>query len=121
MPAAPELGLCARAVVDRVIDGDTLDVELRLPVRVRLLDCWAPEVHGAEKPDGIRAKLELQELLPRGARVVVHVPTRQAHELSDVFTFGRILGNVWRTNDEKSVSERMVELGFATAEKVKHE
>jgi len=40
-----------------VVDGDTITVELKIPVRVRLLDCWAPETRtkdAEEKKKGIR-------------------------------------------------------------------
>ena len=116
MPAPP-LGITARATIDRVIDGDTVDVHLLIPVRVRLLDCWAPETHGAEKPEGEAAKLQLEKLLPEGASVHLHVPTAEADAMSDVFTFGRAIGDVYRVGDDESVSQIMVGMGFATREK----
>ena len=115
---APPLGLTARAVVERVVDGDTIDLSLQIPVRVRLLDCWAPEMHGPNSAAGIMAKRTLQDLVPHGSRVTCSVPTAEARGVSDVFSFGRVLGNVWRWNDEKSLSEWMVEMHMATAHKV---
>ena len=40
----PPLGLTAQCKVLDVYDGDTVTVEVRTIARVRLLDCWAPEV-----------------------------------------------------------------------------
>lgn len=114
----PALGITARAIVDRVIDGDTLDVVLQLPVRVRLLDCWAPETNGESRALGMQSKEALRSLCPQGSRVTVSVPTGSATQVSDVLTFGRVLGQVYRQNDELSVSERMVSDGFATRTKI---
>lgn len=113
----PPLGLTARAAVVRVVDGDTLDVMLMLPVRVRLLDCWAPEITGVQKPQGIVAKEQLEKMAPVGSRVRVQVPTAEADALGDVLTFGRVLGHVWRDGDESSLSELMVAAGMATETK----
>lgn len=113
----PPLGITARATVDRVIDGDTLDVFLMIPVRVRMLDCWAPEIHGVEKPKGVKAKKMLERLAPSGSQVVVHVPTSEVDALSGVLTFGRVLGSVYRKDESESLSEMMVASGLATKEK----
>jgi len=115
----PPLGLTARATVERVLDGDTLDVVLQLPVRIRLLDCWAPEIHGAEKPQGIASKEQLERMAPVGSHVRVQVPTGKADALGDVLTLGRVLGHVWRDGDDESLSELMVAAGLATTEKVR--
>lgn len=111
---APELGLTALAEVKRVIDGDTLDVELRIPVRVRLLDCWAPE---RRTPAGVASTQQLQRMAPAGGLVVVHVPTQGADSVQDVFTFGRVLANVWPEGADESVSQAMVATGHATERK----
>lgn len=119
MPA-PELGLSARATIDRVIDGDTIDVMvLGMPCRIRLLDCWAPEIHGEERPEGEKSKAFLEKLAPVGSEVRVYIPTGHAKKLADVITMGRILGQVWREGDDESLSQLMVGAGMATKEKVK--
>lgn len=114
-----ELGITARAKVLRVIDGDTVDVELRLPVRIRLRDCWAPELRGEERDAGQRAKRELAAILPRGRRVVVTIPTQSARQLGDVLTFGRVLGHIWAkiSGSRKSIAAEMVDRGHATRER----
>ena len=110
----PELGITARAVVNRIVDGDTLDLELRIPIRVRLMDCWAQE---RDSPEGLQAMMHLQRMAPDRSSVIVHIPTQRAHNLKDVFTFGRVLGRVWREGDDESLSEAMVASGYATREK----
>lgn len=110
--SAPDLGITARARIERVVDGDTVDLVLLTPFRVRLLDCWAPET---SKPEGKAAKLHLEKLLPKGTIVKTHIPTGEARGVRDVFSFGRVLGHVW-TETEESVGELMVEDGFADAE-----
>ena len=108
----PPLGITARAYVKRVIDGDTVELEIRLPVRVRLLDCWAPELRDAEGPESLAALLEK---LPLGSKCVLHVPTKKARTVADVLTFGRVLGHVYRRGD--NVGAAMVAEGFATKTK----
>ena len=110
----PPLGITARAYVTRILDGDTVELELRLPVRVRLLDCWAPELR---TPEGPASKEALTKLLPVGSKVVLHVPTTKAKNASDVLTFGRVLGHIWRKG--KNASAEMVQQGFATEKKQK--
>ena len=117
--SAPPLGLCARAIVDRVIDGDTLDVLVTIPVRVRLLNCWAPEIRGEERPEGLVAKALLEQMAPVGSRVHVQIPSGDVEALPGVFSFGRVLGEVWRVGDDESLSELMVASGAATREKVR--
>ena len=117
MPAPP-LGLTARATITRVVDGDTVDVTLTIPVRVRLLRCWAPEITGIEQFAGHRAKEALERMAPVGSRVHVQVPTDQADSLSSVLTFGRALGRIWREGDDDDLSSLMVAAGHATTEKV---
>lgn len=110
----PPLGVTSRAYVTRILDGDTVEVELRLPLRVRLLDCWAPELR---TPKGPPAKVALEKLLPVGSKVVLHVPTKKARNLADVLTFGRVLGHIYRKG--KNASAEMVEQGHATKTKQK--
>jgi endonuclease YncB( thermonuclease family) len=116
MPAPP-LGITARATIDRVVDGDTVDVNLMIPVRVRLRDCWAPETRGEEKEAGEAAKAQLERIIPRGVQVHVHVPTGEADAMTDVLTFGRALGDIYRLGDDESVAQLLVGLGFATDRK----
>lgn len=115
MTKAPQLGLTARATLSRIIDGDTVDIEIRLPARVRLLDCWAPE---KSTPEGTLSSQALSVILEGGDEMVVFIPTDEACSLKDVMTFGRVLGQLWANPEAvESVSELMVRSGNATKEK----
>ena len=117
MSGHPPLGISARATVDRVVDGDTVDLILQMPVRVRLADCWAPEITGAERLDGAESKDFLAALLGPKEHVVLHVASGQASSLGDVLTFGRVVGRIWQEGSDVDVSRRMVAAGLATKTK----
>lgn len=116
--AAPEPGTTFDGTVVRVIDGDTLIVETTTSVRVRLLDCWAPESRTLdldEKTKGLKAKARLQELAT-GKPVRVQLPTHGG-DLSESITLNRILGRVWLIEDGapglSDLSAQMVREGLA--------
>lgn len=114
----PEPGWTTQARVERVIDGDTIEVTVTRSFTIRLLDCWAPETHTRDKREkqrGLAAKEHLETLLSRG-EVVIHVPSQCDGDLSALFTFGRVLGRVF--NRSGDVSMQMVAAGHATANKV---
>ncbi|MEM6692824.1 MAG: hypothetical protein AAF664_25575 [Planctomycetota bacterium] len=113
----PETGVCVAGRVSRVIDGDTVEVTLTRRVKVRLVDCWAPEVRGDEKVAGEESRLFPMKLLPEGQPVKVDIDTNGAHGLSDVMTFDRVLAEMWVEGDDSSISDQMVEAGYATREK----
>lgn len=81
------------AKVLRVVDGDTLDLEVDLGFRVRvtqrfrLLDYNAPEMTGPERALGFQAALALSTELPVGSDVVVRSEKGDA--------FGRWLCELW--------------------------
>ena len=116
----PPWGLATPATIVRVIDGDTIEVEIRRRLTVRLLDCWAPETRtkdSAEKARGLKAKRSLAATIARtGPEVTLLVPSDGDGDLSDLFTFGRILGRVWLA-DGRELSELMVSRGLATRRK----
>lgn len=115
----PQPGITARCVVTNVVDGDTVDVELRIPARVRLLDCWAPESRtkdADEKKLGLAAKQNMV-VMADGRHGVVFIPTGAAHSVADVLTLDRILGLVWVDGEDDDLSTRQVEQGFASTVK----
>ena len=116
----PERGISTVAVVEKWYDGDTATITLKLQCKVRLLDCWAPEVRGEERPQGLKSKSHIQRLVPEGSEVRLFIPATGS--LEDSLTFGRILGSMWAQNEDGSftnVSDQMVKDGFATRTKVK--
>ncbi len=112
----PAAGVTTRVRVSEVYDGDTITVEVTRRCRVRLLDCWAPEVRTldkAEKASGIASRDALRELLPDGSEVVLFVPFDEEGKVGDLFSLERVLGSVWQKGEEVSVSRKQVEAGHA--------
>ena len=107
-PPAP-----GEAVVDRVVDGDTVRVRLtgaRAPESVRLIGIDTPETHG---PGGLRecfgkeASARLDELLPPGTEV------RLVRDAEARDRYGRLLAYVFRRRDDLFVNLALAEQGFA--------
>jgi endonuclease YncB( thermonuclease family) len=112
-------GLTFPATVTRVIDGDTVEVEIKRKIRIRLLDCWAPETRTTnlvEKAKGIKSKKNLQKEA-EGQPVSVSVPIEAGGKFGDAMTFGRVLGHIVRSNDGVDLSVLQVESGYATKER----
>mgnify|MGYP000017315266 CR=1 FL=1 len=125
--SAPKPSWTTQAKVVRVIDGDTLEVEIRRVLRVRMLDCWAPESRRdprldesrrqEEKAKGQAAKEHLISLA-NGREVIVSVPMAADGDVSKIWTMGRVLGWVWLADrPEKSLSAQQVEAGHAVTTK----
>ena len=115
----PHPGITARVDVLNVVDGDTLDVEVKIRARVRLLDCWAPESRTLdleEKQRGLAAKARLKELTTTGSGIVF-IPTEQAHSIADTLTSDRILGRVWMDGQDRDLSSQQVAEGHASTMK----
>ena len=116
--APPPRGLSTEATIVDWYDGDTVTVDVKFRMKVRLLDCWAPEVRGAQKQQGIVSRNRVRELAPANSKVRLFIPgTGKLHES---FTFGRALGRVWYQDDQDEwheVSEKMVAEGLATKTK----
>lgn len=113
MDDQPPIGLTTGCRVVDVIDGDTLTVEITRQVRVRLLDCWAPETRtldADEKAKGLAAKVKLESLV-NGGEAVLFAPGSDRERVGDAFTFGRVLAYLFI--DGENVSKAMVESGHA--------
>jgi hypothetical protein len=116
----PPLGLTKACRIVGVVDGDTLDVEIRYVVRVRLLDCWAPESRTRdlrEKRRGVAAKAHLAALAPPGAPAVLFVPGAESGAVAELLTLGRVLGHVWVGEDPRSLSQQQRSARHATRNK----
>ena len=120
---APAPGITLDARVTRIVDGDTIDCTVLVPLvfRIRLIDCWAAETRTKdldEKQRGLAAKAYLAKLIGQDS-VRVHIPGRA--KLGDMLTLDRVLGRVWPMQDGHPVgsdlSARMVEAGHATTTK----
>lgn len=114
---APPIGLTTKCRLERIKDGDTVVVVIERRVTVRLLDCWAPETRGKQRPDGEAARDFLASIVSPGDELVLFVPGSEAGNVAELMTFGRVLGFLWRDGDGPSLSELMVTAGHATTEK----
>lgn len=104
-----------RATVTRVVDGDTIHVDIRgFDTTVRLIGIDTPETHHPSKPVqcwGPEAAALTASLLPAGEAVRVEPdPTQDARD-----RYGRMLAYVYRTNHvgADSVNRALVAAGAA--------
>ena len=100
--------------INRVIDGDTIDVDIDLgfwvtvSYRVRLKDIDAAETRTKdlkEKSEGIKARLWLEKELSREGEWII-----ETHKEDK---YGRILGTLYLIGDPVTVNERMLNEGIA--------
>ncbi|TWT63183.1 thermonuclease family protein [Rubinisphaera italica] len=116
----PQTGMVVPCRIVDVYDGDTITIELTIPFKVRLMDCWAPEIRGVDdetKQRGFAARDHLREITAgRAARLEIRPPKR-IDSAGDLFSFERIVGRVWLDGDEEDLSRRMVRAGHATKER----
>ena len=106
-----------KATVDRVIDGDTIDVTLDLGFdisyrgRIRFQGINAPESRtrdAVEKQAGLAAKRYVEDWINgHEQRVIIQT------SLDDRGKFGRILGRILN-NEGECLNDEMVSLGHAT-------
>tara|TARA_R110002012_G_scaffold212004_1_gene382989 strand:- start:2282 stop:2713 length:432 start_codon:yes stop_codon:yes gene_type:complete len=103
--------------VDRVVDGDTIDVVLDLGFdilyrsRVRLYGIDTPESRTRNKDEKVRGKLAsafLQEAIDNGSRVIIETKLKDSKG-----KFGRVLGNV--VVDGININQEMVNNYLAVA------
>lgn len=98
-----------RAVVNRVIDGDTVEVTVDLGFRaslrqtVRLYGINAPELHGPTFAAGRAARDFLSGLLPVGTRILI----TSFKSDGAVDKYGRWLGRL-SFEDGQSINDEMV-------------
>jgi endonuclease YncB( thermonuclease family) len=98
--------LYEKATVIRIIDGDTAVLRVDCGFRMtyegpfRLLGLDAPEITGPEKPEGLKWKAALEQLIPVGT--VLEAQTLKPD------SFGRWL--VVLTKDGHSVSQVLIDL-----------
>lgn len=104
-------GVEANAVVDVVIDGDTIDVVIDgTGERVRLIGIDTPETKRPDTPVecyGPEATAFMEVLLPAGT------PVRIERDVVNRDDFGRLLGYVYRARDGIFVNYEMMRHGYA--------
>ncbi len=102
-----------KATLNRIIDGDTIDVnidlgfDVKIKQRVRLYGINTPEVRTKdlkEKERGIEATKYLKKILPKEFIIQTILNKRGK--------YGRVLGILWVK--EENINERMVNEGYAT-------
>ena len=110
-----------RCIVVKIIDGDTVDVDIDLGFgvwmhkeRIRLYGIDTPESRTRdleEKKYGLAAKKFLTGMLDDKGGIIL-----KTHK-DATGKFGRILGELWRTTDyaDKSINDYMVEKHHAAA------
>jgi micrococcal nuclease len=100
--------------IKRIIDGDTIDVEISLGFnitivqRVRLKDIDAAETRTKdlkEKAEGLMAKEWLEKELSKPGEWII--------ETTKDDKYGRILGTLYLVGEPVTVNERMVNDGIA--------
>jgi len=107
--------------VIEVYDGDTLTVEIRLRAKVRLLNCWAPEIRRADPEEIERGLASRDHLsgLAAGERGVLEIPLdgQGIHSVGDLFSFERVLGNVYVGDPQINLGASQVQAGHATKDR----
>lgn len=111
-PTVPDQAdLQPNAIIERVVDGDTVIVEIAgSRERVRLLGIDTPESVAETRPDqcyGAESSAYLSALLPEGTEVTL-IRDVEARDQYD-----RLLAYVVRTSDQLFVNLDLLERGFA--------
>lgn len=104
-----------KAIVTRVIDGDTIDVDIQLGFdvvlakqRIRLLGIDTPESRTRNKEEKIRGLISKNYVLNTCAvGSTIRLQSKKRGK------FGRILGIIYNGDDTVSLNDRMVKEGFA--------
>jgi endonuclease YncB( thermonuclease family) len=125
----PDLGWTTNGRVSRVLDGDTIEVEVTRKFVVRLRDCWAPELEPIEQrrkwgvkniPPGTGAAAHMHlKYLAEGYQVRLHVVGSPDGDFRDSTSMGRVIGDVFLLKDGTNLAAAQVQAGHATKERPK--
>jgi endonuclease YncB( thermonuclease family) len=125
----PELGWTTDGHVTDVHDGDTITVRVFRDFRVRLRDCWAPELEPIEQrrkwgvkniPPGTGAASHMNlKTLAEGYQVRLHVVGSPDGDFRDSTSMGRVVGDAWLLKDNTNLAAAQVQAGHATKERPK--
>jgi micrococcal nuclease len=105
-----------KAQVLRIIDADTIEVEVDLgfqvfikeTIRFSRINAW--EKKGSEKEKGLEAKKYLESVMPVGSEIMLHTE-RDEKKKEKKEKFGRWLADVWVNG--KCMNDELVRLGHA--------
>jgi len=101
----------------RVVDGDTIDVDIDLGFdisftsRVRLAGIDTPESRTTDKKEkvlGLEVKQRLKDILSKSSKIVIRTEKPDSTE-----KYGRILGWLFIDGAEKSINEGLIADGYA--------
>jgi micrococcal nuclease len=96
----------------RVIDGDTLDLDIdlgmyfRVTKRVRLKGIDTPELRGKDKDRAVAARTEVT-IWTDGVELLIRT------ELDETDKYGRLLADIWVDGLATSLSDHLVGRGLA--------
>lgn len=111
----PPLALVVPCTIHKIYDGDTASkATITLDISIRYLKCWTPEL---DEPGGPEARDAAKAVEGKQGRLLI--PLDKANNLSDLLTFGRVLGEFFPDDSEESESARLVRQGYATPKKPK--
>lgn len=108
-PSASDVAASQRAVVERIVDGDTLIADVAGErTRIRLLNIDTPETSPGSGPEclGLEATAALRELVPPGA------PIRLEFDRERTDRYDRMLAGVY-TEDGRFVNAEIARRGLA--------
>ncbi len=91
----------------RVLDGDTVEIQIKKRIRVRFLGCWSQ--------DRTMKDVAASDMIKRaclGAKCLVHIP-----DTKHLLTLGRVLGYVYPPDSDISINQILVEAGLCTKER----
>lgn len=115
-PCPPGTGVTIDAVVERVKDGDTIEVSVTRKFSVRLMllnkENLMFNTASIKTEEGKKAKEQLEKMIPSGKEIIMFVPTHHNQNLMDFSTFNRILAEIWV--DGECVPCTMVKGGYAS-------
>lgn len=115
----PDYGFCMPGEVVKVIDPDTVKVRISWIITVRLEDLYVNEIDDRDentREKALEADTYLREYLPPGTPVKVWIKPSLG-ELAKIFTFGRVVGRIFKSGVDISV--HMVDKLFGTSYKPK--
>lgn len=104
-----KLNYTYKAYVARVIDGDTFDVTIDLGFRIttyqrlRLTSVNTPEIRGPQRPEGLRVKAYVKDLIESKEATI---------ETFKIGKFGRYVAEIYLDSGEK-LSEHLLASGMA--------